>query len=120
MTQELGNKEIMARNIKKYLDRKGITGKELALEIGVPPSTLYSWLQAASYPRIDKIELMAQFFGINKADLVEDEESVISRKLEEAFTSRPEMRTLFSAAQNCTKEQIELAISLIEEFNKDK
>ena len=30
------------------------------------------WVKGNSYPRIDKIELMANYFGISKADLVED------------------------------------------------
>ena len=114
MTSDLGNKEIMAKNIKRFLDSKGITGKDLALAIGVPPTTLYSWLQAAAYPRIDKIEMMANYFGITKADLVEDEENLFQSKLEEVFRDRPEMRVLFSTAKDCTTDQIELAIAIIE------
>jgi uncharacterized protein (UPF0218 family) len=30
-----------------------------------------SWLQADSYPRIDKIEQMAKYFHVTKSDLVE-------------------------------------------------
>ena len=34
--------------------------------------TFSDWVNAKTYPRIDKIELMANYFGISKADLVED------------------------------------------------
>ena len=115
---DLGNKEIMAKNIKRYLEKKGITGKDLALAINVPPSTLYSWMQASAYPRIDKIEMMANYFGISKADLVEDAENVKNKKLEEAFRDRPEMRILFSLAQDCTTEEIEQAIKIIEALKR--
>ena len=35
-------------------------------------STVLDWVNAKTYPRIDKIELMANYFGIEKADLIEE------------------------------------------------
>lgn len=53
---DLGNKEIMAQNIQHYMDEWGVSRKELANKLGLSYTTLSSWLQADSYPRIDKIE----------------------------------------------------------------
>ncbi|MBS5595696.1 LexA family protein [Peptostreptococcus sp.] len=68
----LGNKETMAKNIKRYMDSHNIDRKDLATVTGVAYTTLSDWLNAKTYPRIDKIEKMAYFFGISKADLVEE------------------------------------------------
>lgn len=68
----IANKEIMARNIKYYMDLHQVSRNELANAISVPYTTLRDWLKAKTYPRIDKIELMANYFGISKAYLVED------------------------------------------------
>lgn len=68
----LGNKKIMGDNIQFYMDRIGIERRDFAKAIGVPYSSLTDWLNGRTYPRIDKIERMAQYFGIEKADLVED------------------------------------------------
>lgn len=67
----LGNKEIMARNIKRYMQKMGISRKDFCERLGFAYSTVTDWLNAEKYPRIDKIEMMANFFGISKADLVE-------------------------------------------------
>ena len=67
----LGNKEIMARNIKRYMQKNGISRKDFCERLGFAYSTVTDWLNAEKYPRIDKIEMMANFFGISKADLVE-------------------------------------------------
>lgn len=115
----LGNKEIMAKNIRRYLDAKGITMKDLSIAINVPYTTVCDWCKGATYPRIDKIELMSQFFGINKADLVEDPAAIKEELLERAFSGRPEMRMLFSVAENATKEDIEKAIKIIEALKSD-
>lgn len=68
----LGNKEIMSKNIQKYLDKCGINSKKLSEDIDTPYTTVRSWIQKENYPRIDKIELMANYFNITKSDLVED------------------------------------------------
>lgn len=68
----IGNKEIFAKNLLYYLDKSGKTQKELAEVAGVAPSTFNDWVKAKKYPRIDKIEILANFFRILKSDLIEE------------------------------------------------
>ena len=67
----LGNKEIFAKNLAYYLERSGKDQKEVADILGVAPSTFNEWMKAKKYPRIDKIEMLANYFGILKSDLIE-------------------------------------------------
>ena len=71
MENNLGNKESMAQNIKRYMRKKNISRRELCDALGFNYNTLADWLHARKYPRIDKIEMLANYFGISKADLVE-------------------------------------------------
>lgn len=68
----LGNKEIMAKNIQYYLDLNGKTRNEICKDLGIKYSTFTDWFNGNTYPRIDKIEMMANYFGIQKSDLVEE------------------------------------------------
>ena len=68
----IGNKETMATNLSYYVERSGKTQKELAEIVGVAASTFNDWLKAKKYPRIDKIEILADYFGILKSDLIEE------------------------------------------------
>lgn len=68
----IGNKEIFAKNLAHYLDRSGKDQKEMAEIVGVAPSTFNEWMKAKKYPRMDKIEMLANFFGILKSDLIEE------------------------------------------------
>lgn len=72
MNNSLGNKEIMANNIRRHLDELGLNVKEFATAMGFKYTTVLDWVNANTYPRIDKIELMANFFGVEKSDLVEE------------------------------------------------
>lgn len=71
MSGSLGNKKIMASNIRRHLDKKNINPKEFSKVMGFKYSTVLDWVNAKTYPRIDKIELMANYFGVEKSDLVE-------------------------------------------------
>ena len=66
------NKKIMARNIKRYMDQKGVTNQQLCDALGFKYTTFLDWVKGVTYPRIGKIEAMADYFGILKSDLIEE------------------------------------------------
>ena len=68
----LGNKEIFSKNLRYYIERSGKDRRELAEIWGFPYSTVTEWINGRKYPRIDRIEIMADFFGILKSDLIEE------------------------------------------------
>ncbi len=68
------SKEVLAKNLQRYLSESEKSQKELAAIVGVSAPTVNEWLKAKKYPRIDKIEKMANYFGILKSDLIEDKE----------------------------------------------
>ena len=67
----IGNKEIFSENLKYYIEKSGKDRRELAEIWGFPYSTLSEWINGRKYPRIDRIEIMADYFGILKSDLIE-------------------------------------------------
>ena len=66
------SKEVFANNLRYYMESRGKTQKELAEIVGVSAPTVNDWLKAKKYPRIDKIEIMSNYFGILKSDLIEE------------------------------------------------
>lgn len=74
MSDEL-QKKIFAKNLRHYLDRENKTQKEVADAIGVSPQTFNTWLQMVALPRMGKVQALADYFGINKSDLLEEKDS---------------------------------------------
>ncbi len=68
----IGNKETMAKNLKYYIAKSGKDRRELSEIWGFPYSTVTEWINGKKYPRIDRIEVMAEYFGIMKSDLIEE------------------------------------------------
>lgn len=66
------NKKIMARNIKRYMEIKGVTNQQICDALGFKYTTFMDWIKAVTYPRIGKVEAMANYFGCAKSDLIED------------------------------------------------
>lgn len=86
MENNLGNKIVLAKNLQRYMEQYGYTAKDIAEKIGVEPSAVSYWVNAKYYPRIDKIEKMANLFHVSKACLVEEHDSYLvlkSRQSEE-------------------------------------
>ena len=68
----VANKDIMSANINRLLEEKGKTRKEACEDMGIGYSTFTEWANGRKYPRIDKIEIMANYFGVQKSDLIEN------------------------------------------------
>lgn len=71
---DLGNKEVLAKNLAYYMTLFEIDRNKICADLDIPYTTLSDWLNAKKYPRIDRIEMLALYFNINKSDLIEDKE----------------------------------------------
>ena len=68
----IGNKEVLARNLNKYIAKSGKDRTTIAEDLGFPYSTLTDWVNGKKYPRINNIEKLASYFEVSKSDLIED------------------------------------------------
>lgn len=97
----LGEKEVFAKNLRKYMEQYDLQGIELADMLGVSRSAPSTWLCGVAYPRMDKIEQMAKIFNCQKSDLIESDKSIaeMSRVTEEEYKMLLKWRTLDKATQ---------------------
>lgn len=66
------SKRIMAQNIKYQMEKKGVTNQQLCDALGFKYTTFMDWIKGVTYPRIGKVEAMADYFGVLKSDLIEE------------------------------------------------
>ena len=78
---DLGNKDVFAKNLKYYMELHNKNRNDIAKITNVPYSTVSSWCNALYYPRIDKIEMLANYFNILKSDLVENKDKKNETKI---------------------------------------
>ena len=68
----LENKKILAENILYYMNLKGVTKQQLCASLDIKYSTFVEWIKGRAYPRIGAVEKLANYFGCEKSDLIED------------------------------------------------
>ena len=78
------SKETFAKNLTRYIEESGKTQKDIADYVGVSAPTMSDWANGKIFPRIDKIEMLANYFGCLKSDLIEDKTEM--RENSEALT----------------------------------
>lgn len=76
----LGNKEIFSKNLRYYMDKKGVDRNQVCAALGFVYTTFNDWYNGVKYPRIDKIEMLANYFGIKKSDLIEEHDYEAERQ----------------------------------------
>lgn len=108
----LGNKAIFSKNLKRYIEKSGKDRRELADIWGFPYSTVTEWINGKKYPRIDRIEIMADYFGIQKSDLIEDKE--ISEKKEKTDVAVDVVIRMGSDQEFCE------AVKLLNQLDSEK
>lgn len=69
---DLGNKEIFSKNLRYYMTLNKKTRNDICNDLGFKYTTFTDWYNGNIYPRIDKIEMLANYFRIEKSDLIEN------------------------------------------------
>ena len=68
-------KQIFSRNLLRYVEKSEKTQKEIADAINVSPQTFNTWCQGIALPRMGKVQALADYFHINKSDLIDENAS---------------------------------------------
>lgn len=76
------SKKIMAENIERLMDKKGVSNQQLCDDLNIKYTTFLDWKKGVTYPRIGKVEMLADYFGVKKSDLIE--ERITEDDIEEA------------------------------------
>ena len=68
----MDNNLIFSRNLQRLMETRGKSRYDLCDELGLNYYTLSDWILGRKYPRMDKVELLAKYFGVLKSDLIEE------------------------------------------------
>ena len=114
--------EIFANNLKSYIRKAGKTQAQVADAVNVSKGTFSDWTRARALPRMNKIEALAEYFGITKADLLEEKNpetnsyflNVEVKELAQELYNNPEARALFSASRKLNAKDMRTVKALID------
>lgn len=67
-------KIIFSKNLRRYLEKNNKTQNDLIKDLGLSSSTVSNWCTGTKMPRMNSVEMLANYFGISKSDLIENKD----------------------------------------------
>lgn len=68
----MDHKQIFASNLKMQMELNGKSRRDICEALGISYYTVTDWVRGKKMPRMDKVEMLAAYFGILKSDLIEE------------------------------------------------
>jgi len=113
---DLGNKQVFSENLKYYMKLYNKDRNKLCKDLGFKYSTLRDWAKGNTYPRIDKIEMLANYFGIQKSDLIEKKDGIII----EGNSEKALFDNIMNLAKNKTEQELLVKCTMLDTNNQNK
>nr|WP_308696104.1 XRE family transcriptional regulator [uncultured Stomatobaculum sp.] len=66
-------RQIFSNNLRRLIDASGKTQKDVADAIGVSQQIMNVWARGKAIPRMGKIQRLADYFGIEKSQLIDEQ-----------------------------------------------
>lgn len=123
-------KELFSKNLVEQLLAKGETQASMARYMKISSATASDWCNGRKMPRVDKIQALCNWLGIELSDLLEEKKDVQTngqeseyyldeetREIVELMHKDPQYRTLFSASRKLSKEDLQIIMSMIERMS---
>lgn len=110
----------MYRIYTKLRDWKGVKDSDVAKATGITKSTFSDWKNGRSSPKNDKLQKIADYFGVSVEYLLTGEEPEPyymddeARELAEFLHKNPKYRVLFDASRKVKPEDIEFVKQMID------
>lgn len=105
----MDNKNTFASNLKKYMEINGKSRRDVSEAIGVSYYTFSDWVNGKKYPRIGKVEKLAEYFGILKSDLIEDKKE---KPTEQDDRLSDEMMELIDCIKKLPEDKIQMLLQV--------
>lgn len=90
---DISFRKAFPEKLKYYMHTCKKTRVDLARDLGLKYTTVCGWVNGKVVPRMDKVELLANYFQCEKSELLEFKEQTTEDKLSEA---RMELNALLS------------------------
>lgn len=98
---EIECKKIFAKNLRNYMQINGKKQVDLINDLKYSSSTVSNWCTGQKIPRMDKIEQLAKYLGINKSDLIEEHPIESTLQNENDYNAK-----LIELAQTMTEDNV--------------
>lgn len=111
---------------ERLMKQRGVRPSDVSKATGIAHSTLYEWRSGRSTPKMDKLQRIADYFGVSLDYLTTGDQDTPAgyytdpetAKVAQAILDDPDLRALFSAARDSKPEDLRTAAALLKRFKE--
>ena len=111
-------------NLKALRKQHNLSQQELAKIAGVTDKAISTWESGTRIPRMGAIQKMADYFGLQKSDIIEDNSRILSDDADawahalETESNESDAQLLQNAKRDLSPEDYRLVIALIKRLRE--
>lgn len=114
--------KIISRNLRRIASDQNRTQADIARDLHINKATVSSWMNGTRVPRMDKIDLLAHYFNVNRTAIMEDVEknkqhgyyyNPETAEVAQAIFDDSDLHALFNAARDSKPEDLQMAADLL-------
>ena len=111
-------------NLKALRKQHNLSQQELAKIAGVTDKAISTWESGTRIPRMGAIQKMADYFGLQKSDIIEDNSRILSGDADtwmparETESNESDAQLLQNAKRDLSPEDYRLVIALIKRLRE--
>lgn len=112
-------KRLFSQRLVGVMQENNINQVELSKILGVSESTVGKWILCKAIPRMGVIQKLSDYFHVGKSYFLEEDASSgyytdpTVNEYAEQLRTNPNMRLLFDATKDMTKEDIDYVVDLV-------
>ena len=115
-------KEIFVRNLKYLMEARGITQADICREMDVSSATVSNWCTGQKFPRVDKLQRIAEILGVNHSMLITEDglKDYEDQMRLEALHQDPRLGLLFDHTRKMKKEDVDFMIQMAKKILNER
>lgn len=109
---------------RQLMEEKGMKHSDVSKATGISSSALTDWKKGRYTPKADKLQKLADLFGVSVEYLMtgeKQEEYYLNEetsRIAQAVFDNPDLKILFDAAQGVSSESIKLAAEMLKKMKE--
>lgn len=121
-------RRLFAKRLRHYLEVNGYSQADLARHMHVSTATTAKWCTGQTMPKIDKVQSICNWLGIEKSDLLEEKSEEGEKqayylvpeaaRIAQKIYNNPDLRAIFDAAEDVDPKSMRAMAELIKNLKK--
>lgn len=121
--EEDKNRRIFAENLNRIMAEHEKTPANLNADLGIPYSTLSNWTNAVKMPRMGKIALLANYFGCEVSELLQERseeyyENQKAKEIAQEILENQALRSLLDVQMDMDETELSTMLAIARALKK--